>query len=79
VSTDSKPIRILTADDHPLLPYGIGTLVGAKTDMELVAHASTGQEAIEQFWLHQPDVTLSTPPNGNPQSRGYLIGESLDK
>jgi len=58
VSTDSKPIRILTADDHPLIRYGIATLVGAEPDMELVAQASTGQEAIEQFRLHQPDVTL---------------------
>ena len=56
--TDSKPIRILTADDHHLLRYGIATLVGAEPDMELVAQASTGQEAIEQFRLHQPDVTL---------------------
>jgi DNA-binding NarL/FixJ family response regulator len=58
LSSDSKPIRILTADDHPLLRYGIATLVGAEPDMELVAQASTGPEAIEQFRLHQPDVTL---------------------
>ena len=58
MSTDPKPIRILTADDHPLLRYGISALVGAEPDMELVAQASTGQEAIEQFRLHQPDVTL---------------------
>lgn len=58
MSTDSKPIRILTADDHPILRYGIAALVGAEPDMELVAQASTGPEAIEQFRLHQPDVTL---------------------
>jgi DNA-binding NarL/FixJ family response regulator len=58
LSSDSKPIRILAADDHPLLRYGIATLVGAEPDMELVAQASTGPEAIEQFRLHQPDVTL---------------------
>jgi len=58
VSTDPKPIRILTADDHHLLRYGISVLVGAEPDMELVAQASTGGEAIEQFRLHQPDVTL---------------------
>ena len=58
MSTSSKPIRILTADDHPLLLYGIASLVGAEPDMELVAQASSGQEAIEQFRLHQPDVTL---------------------
>jgi len=58
LSSDSKPIRVLTADDHPLLRYGIATLVGVEPDMELVAQASTGPEAIEQFRLHQPDVTL---------------------
>jgi DNA-binding NarL/FixJ family response regulator len=62
VSTDSNPkigpIRILAADDHHLLRYGLAALVGAEPDMELVAQASTGQEAIEQFRLHQPDVTL---------------------
>jgi len=62
VSTDANPkigpIRILAADDHPLLRYGIATLVGAEPDMELVAQASTGHESIEQFRLHQPDVTL---------------------
>ena len=54
----SGPIRILTADDHPVLRYGIATLVGAEPDMELVAQASTGQEAIEQFRYHRPDVIL---------------------
>jgi len=58
VSTDSKPIRILTADDHYLLRYGIAALIGAEPDMDLVAQASTGPEAIEQFRLHQPDVAL---------------------
>ena len=58
MSTDSKPIRILTADDHPPIRCGIATLVGAEPDMKLVGEASTGREAIEQFRLHQPDVTL---------------------
>jgi two-component system, NarL family, response regulator len=58
VNTDTKPIRILTADDHPLLRYGVAALIGAEPDMELVAQASTGREAIEQFRRHQPDVTL---------------------
>lgn len=58
MSGDAKKIRILTADDHPLLREGISSLVNAESDMELVANASTGQDAIEQFRLHQPDVTL---------------------
>jgi DNA-binding NarL/FixJ family response regulator len=56
--TDSGPIRILTVDDHPLLREGIAALVNAESDMKLVAEASNGQEAIEKFRLHRPDVTL---------------------
>jgi DNA-binding NarL/FixJ family response regulator len=55
---DPEPIRILTVDDHPLLRKGIAALVNAEDDMKLIAEASTGEEAIEKFRVHQPDVTL---------------------
>jgi DNA-binding NarL/FixJ family response regulator len=58
MSNDPSLIRILTVDDHPLLRKGIAALVNAEPDMKLVAEASNGQEAIEQFRLHHPDVTL---------------------
>src|ERR1700675_1544760 len=51
-------IGVLTVDDHPLLREGIATLVNVESDMQLVAEASNGQEAIEEFRLHRPDVTL---------------------
>jgi DNA-binding NarL/FixJ family response regulator len=51
-------IRILSVDDHPLLREGIAALVNAESDMQLVAEAANGQEAIENFRLHRPDVTL---------------------
>ena len=49
MSTNPSLIRILTVDDHPLLREGIAALVKAEADMELVAEASDGEEAIEQF------------------------------
>jgi DNA-binding NarL/FixJ family response regulator len=55
---DQRLIRILTVDDHPLLRKGIAALVNTELDMKLVAEASNGQEAIEKFRLHRPEVTL---------------------
>lgn len=51
-------IRVLAVDDHPIVRDGIAKLVGTQSDMELVAEASDGREAIEQFRKHHPDVTL---------------------
>ena len=51
-------IRVLSVDDHPLLREGIAALVNAESDMKLVADATNGQDAIEQFRLYRPDVTL---------------------
>jgi len=58
MGTVPKLIKILTVDDHPLLRKGIAALVNAEPDMKLVAEASNGQEAIESFRVHRPDVTL---------------------
>jgi DNA-binding NarL/FixJ family response regulator len=51
-------IRVLSVDDHPLLREGIAALVNAESDMKLVAEATNGQQAIEKFRSHRPDVTL---------------------
>jgi DNA-binding NarL/FixJ family response regulator len=51
-------IRVLAVDDHPLLREGIAALIGSEEDMELIAEASNGREAVEQFRRHHPDVTL---------------------
>src|SRR5262245_9453546 len=48
----------MTVDDHPLLRDGIAALIGNQTDMELVAEASTGREALDLFRKHRPDITL---------------------
>ena len=51
-------IRILAADDHVLVRQGIVSLLGDEPDLELVAQAANGREAIEQFRRHKPDIAL---------------------
>ena len=51
-------IRVLSVDDHPLLRDGVAALIGNQTDMVLIAEATNGREALEQFRRHRPDVTL---------------------
>ena len=51
-------IRLLSVDDHAIVRDGIVRLIATQPDMELIAEASDGQEAVEQFRKHQPDVTL---------------------
>jgi len=58
MSTGPKVIRVLTVDDHALLREGIAALVNGESDMRVVAEAASGQQAIEQFRLRRPDVTL---------------------
>ena len=58
MSDGSAQIRILAVDDHALVRQGIAVLVGTQPDMTLVAEASNGREAIQQFRTHRPDVTL---------------------
>jgi DNA-binding NarL/FixJ family response regulator len=58
MSATDKPIRVMIADDHPLLREGIAALIGAEPDIQLVAEAATGREALAQFKLKRPDITL---------------------
>jgi len=56
--SDQSLIRILCADDHPLLLDGVAALIGTDPDMKLVAEATSGIEAVRQFRATLPDVTL---------------------
>jgi DNA-binding NarL/FixJ family response regulator len=58
MSADRGVIRILSVDDHSLLREGIAALLASQPDMTLVAEASNGREAVEQFREHRPDITL---------------------
>jgi DNA-binding NarL/FixJ family response regulator len=58
MSAGESPIRILSVDDHPLFRNGIAALLATQPDMCLVAEASNGREAVQQFRAHRPDITL---------------------
>ena len=58
MNTIPNPIGILAVDDHAIFLQGIISLLRGQPDMKLVAQASSGLEAIQQFRVHSPDVTL---------------------
>ena len=51
-------IRILCVDDHRIVREGIASLIDRQPDMRVVASAASGEEAIDLFLEHQPDITL---------------------
>jgi DNA-binding NarL/FixJ family response regulator len=53
-----RPIRIMIADDHPMMREGIAATLLAQGGMEIVGTAANGEEAIAQFARHRPDVSL---------------------
>jgi len=54
----STPIRLLVVDDHRLLREGLARIIELQPDMTVVAEANNGEEAVEQFTRHRPDVTV---------------------
>jgi DNA-binding NarL/FixJ family response regulator len=58
VIADAARIRILSVDDHPIILQGIAGLIAVESDMQIVAEAANGREALQQFRKHRPDVTL---------------------
>jgi DNA-binding NarL/FixJ family response regulator len=54
----SKSIRILIVEDHPVFREGLSTILASQQDMALVGQAVNATEAVAEFRLHRPDVTL---------------------
>jgi DNA-binding NarL/FixJ family response regulator len=51
-------IRVLVADDHPVVRTGLAAVIAQEPDLELVAQAENGEHAVALFREHQPDVVL---------------------
>jgi two-component system, NarL family, response regulator len=54
----SQAIQVLIADDHAIFRQGLATIINRDPDMNVIAQAENGQQAIDLFREHQPDVTL---------------------
>ena len=54
----SEKIKILVAEDHLVARVGVSTIVNMQPDMEVIAEASNGQQAVELFRSYRPDVAL---------------------
>jgi len=55
----SKPVRVVLADDHPMVRYGIVAVLEDAPEVEVVAEASDGAELLREVALHQPDVVVT--------------------
>jgi len=54
----STPITVLCVDDHPLVRKGIAAILATEADIQLVAEAGSGEEAVQAYRKHKPEVTL---------------------
>jgi len=57
-TTEAAKIKVLIVDDHPIMRVGIAAIIDATPDMTAIAQAGSGEEAIELFEKHLPDITL---------------------
>ncbi len=56
--TPKRKIRIVLADDHPIVRDGLKKMLSLESDLEVVGEASDGREALEQIQMHEPDILL---------------------
>src|SRR5687767_342617 len=69
--------RILIADGHPMIRRGVRALLETRTDLEVVAEAATGREALEAASRTSPDIAIIA--YALPELNGYLLCLQLRK
>ena len=58
IATETKQIRVLIADDHMIVREGLSAIIGRRSDMQVVAQAANGRQAVDLWQEHRPDVSL---------------------
>jgi len=58
VASVVKAIRVVLADDHPVVRDGLAAMINQQADMEVVGEAGDGDEAIALYERHRPDVMV---------------------
>ena len=79
--TRHDAIRILIADDHLVVRIGLRSMIDTQPDMNVIAEAANGREAVELFRAHKPDVTLMDlrmPVMGGVEATGIIHEEFPD-
>jgi DNA-binding NarL/FixJ family response regulator len=77
--TNDSVIRVLVADDHPIVRAGLASFLAVEGDLLVVGEAANGAEAVELFRLHRPDVVLldlRMPVMDGVAATRALIGEA---
>lgn len=74
----ASPVRLLLVDDHPVMRAGVRTLLSAEADLQVVAEASSGTEAVELARKLRPDVVLmdiSLPELSGGEATKQILAE----
>lgn len=69
------PIRVVLADDHPVVRAGLSALLGSMPDIEVVGVAADGRAAIKEVVLHRPDVAMLDL--GMPELDGFAATREI--
>ncbi len=71
------PIRIVLADDHPVVRHGLRQMIEADPDLEVIAEAGDGKTALALIGLHKPDVVVLDIDM--PEGNGFVVARALQR